>query len=624
MRIFSAMFVILLLVVGAVAQEFSLNAPDTVGMRDSFEVQWTAPQAKGGQIEIRPVGENAGRVAYAYTNKNPQLIEAPEAPGDYVIVLKFESEDRVSRPLRVEPATATLSAVNEADAGATVTVTWQGPDNRSDNVTFALPGGPPIRGASYAYVSNSKDGTVTISTPQDAATYDIIYLSGKTVLARTPITVGGIAATLAFPAEVAAGSGLSVTFEGPDNEGDFITFALRGGDPIRPASYAYTAQAGEAGISLRAFEETGSYDIVYISGSRVIGRGPVEIVPVAMDLQAAEEVPALLTFETNWQGQGNLGDLIYLAEPGQSQSDLDSYIDPLVGTVAMAAPQMPGNYELVYITKGGKELARRPIIVTPAPVDPGQIEVLLTPGAGLGPTDAIEVILDASGSMLQRQNGERRIEIAKKTLSDLVTNTIPGGTGFALRVFGNREADACRTDLEIALGPHDAAKATAVIAGITAVNLAKTPIARSIALTASDLAGVSGSRVLILITDGEETCEGDPGQAIESLRAGGWDIRVNIVGYAIEDENLARTFQSWAAAGGGDYFDAADADQLSAALRRATAAPFEIVTKNGDFVGAGLAGDKPLSLPAGSYLVRIGGKELAAEVKPRERTRITP
>lgn len=269
----------------------------------------------------------------------------------------------------------------------------------------------------------------------------------------------------------------------------------------------------------------------------MIGRSPLEIVPVAMDLHADDDVPALLTFETQWLGQGNLGDLIYLAEPGQSQSDLYSYIDPLVKMVAMAAPQMPGNYELVYITKGSKELARRPISVTPAPVDPGQIEVLLTPGTGLGPNDAVEVILDASGSMLQRQNGERRIEIAKSTLSDLVANTIPGGTGFALRVFGNREADACHTDLEIALGPHDAAKATSVIAGITAVNLAKTPIAQSIAFTASDLADVSGSRVLILITDGEETCEGNPGQAIEALRAGGWDIRVNIVGYAIDDKN---------------------------------------------------------------------------------------
>ena len=226
--------------------------------------------------------------------------------------------------------------------------------------------------------------------------------------------------------------------------------------------------------------------------------------------------------------------------------------------------------------------------------------------------------------MLQRQNGERRIEIARRTLARLVADTIPAGTGFALRVFGNREADACRTDLEIPLGPLDVAAASAVINGITAVNLARTPIADSVALVPADLAGVGGSRMLILITDGEETCDGDPGQAIEALRAGGLDVRVNIVGYAIDDADLARTFQAWASAGGGAYFDAADGEQLGAALLRSTAAPFRIIDDKGMVVGAGLAGDAPLTLPAGVYTVRIGGKELSATVQPNLRTVVTP
>lgn len=624
MRALLAIFGILFLISSASAQEFALDAPGAVGMRDTIDVGWTAPQTKGGIIEIRPTGENARRVAYAYANKNPQPVEAPEAPGDYVLVFYFDGEDRVSQPLRVEPSTATLKAASKSDAGAAVIVIWVGPKNRNDHVTFALAGGAPIRGASYAYVGNSRDGTVNVKAPQDPASYDIVYVSGSTVLARIPITVGGIAATLAFPAKVPAGSGLTVTFEGPENNGDYITFAARDGEPIKPASYAYASQAKNGGVPLRAFEETGGYDIVYVSGRRVIGRGPIEIVPVAMEIDAPDEVPALLTFETKWRGQGNGGDLIFMVEPGQSQGRLYRYIDPSVDTVVMAAPVDEGHYELVYITRGGKELARRAITVTPAAVDPGQIEVLLMPGAGLGPDDAVEVILDASGSMLQRQDGERRIEIAKRTLSGLVTDTIPEGVGFAMRVFGNREADACRTDLEIALGPHDAGTATAVIGGINAVNLAKTPIAQSVSLATEDLAGVSGSRVLILITDGEETCDGDPGQAIEALRAGGWDIRINIIGYAIDDADLARTFESWAAAGGGEYFDAANGDQLSAALLRATAAPFEIVTEDGALVGAGLTGDEPLTVPAGAYIVHTGGKELAAEVKPRERTSVTP
>jgi hypothetical protein len=624
MRVFLAILGLVLLAGGASAQEFRLEAPDSVGMRDTIAVGWSAPQAKGGLIEIRPIGETVGRVAYAYTVKNPQPVEAPEAPGDYVMVLTFDGKDRVSRPLRVDPATATLNAAGAADAGAVVVVTWAGPNNRSDLVTFALAGGDPMRGAGYAYVGNSRDGTVTVQTPQDAGAYDIVYVSGKTVLARQPITVGGIAATLVFPAEVAAGASLTVGFDGPGNSGDLVTFAARDGDPISPASYAYTGNAQGAQVSLRAFEATGSYDIVYVSGGRVIGRAPIQIVPITMDIAAPDAVPALLTFATIWHGTGNQGDRIVMAAPGQSDGAPYAFIDPLVETVTMAAPSTEGRYDLVYITRGGKELARRAITVTPAPVDPGQIEVQFTPGAGFGPNDAVEIILDASGSMLQRQNGERRIEIAKRTLAGLVANTIPGGTGFALRVFGNRQADACRTDLEIPLGPLNAASATAVIGGINAVNLAKTPIAQSVSLVAADLAGVTGSRMLIVITDGEETCDGDPGQAIEALRAGGLDVRVNIVGYAIDDANLARTFRAWAAAGGGSYFDAADADQLGTALLRSTAAPFLVIDDKGMLVGAGLAGDAPLTLPAGTYAVRIGGSDVTAKVEPRLRTIVTP
>ena len=63
--------------------------------------------------------------------------------------------------------------------------------------------------------------------------------------------------------------------------------------------------------------------------------------------------------------------------------------------------------------------------------------------------DAVEVILDASGSMYQKLDGRFRYQIAKDVLDDLVATTIPEEIGFALRVFGNREPSTCRTDLEV-------------------------------------------------------------------------------------------------------------------------------------------------------------------------------
>lgn len=82
-----------------------------------------------------------------------------------------------------------------------------------------------------------------------------------------------------------------------------------------------------------------------------------------------------------------------------------------------------------------------------------------------------------------------------------------------------------------------------------------------------DLSEVTGDRIVVLVTDGEETCEGDPALAIKGLRAQGLDVRVNIVGYAIDDDALRDTFESWAVLGRGQHLNAPDAGQLAAAVR---------------------------------------------------------
>jgi hypothetical protein len=102
-----------------------------------------------------------------------------------------------------------------------------------------------------------------------------------------------------------------------------------------------------------------------------------------------------------------------------------------------------------------------------------------TKGSRGGADNAVEIILDASGSMLQRIGSERRIDIAKRTLRSLVSATIPAGTPFALRVFG-READSCQSDLDIPLGPLDVASANAQLAALEAKANAKTPIGASL------------------------------------------------------------------------------------------------------------------------------------------------
>lgn len=220
---------------------------------------------------------------------------------------------------------------------------------------------------------------------------------------------------------------------------------------------------------------------------------------------------------------------------------------------------------------------------------------------------AVELILDASGSMLQQMDGGRRIDVAKDVLIDLTTNTLPEGTPLALRVFGHKESGTCRTDLEIPLQPLDPPALQSTLADITAQNLAKTPIADSLRLVADDLAGADENtqRTVVLVTDGEETCEGDPGAAIQFLKDEGIDVRVNIVGFAIADEVLKQQFRRWAELGGGQYFDATGAEELGESIERALRVPFRVRNSDGDVVAEGVVDGQPVEVPAGVYTVEV-------------------
>ncbi len=124
-----------------------------------------------------------------------------------------------------------------------------------------------------------------------------------------------------------------------------------------------------------------------------------------------------------------------------------------------------------------------------------------------------------------------------------------------------------------------------------------------------DLASVKGERLVVLLTDGEETCDGDPAAEIEKLQKAGLGVRVSIVGFAIDEPNLAVTFKQWAKAGNGAFFEANDAAGLSNALAQAMRPGFEVVDAKGQVVAEGVASSDPVKVMPGSYSVRLKGQK---------------
>jgi len=262
---------------------------------------------------------------------------------------------------------------------------------------------------------------------------------------------------------------------------------------------------------------------------------------------------------------------------------------------------------------------------TPPP--PGRLSVQLEESAA-GAADAaagrsVELVLDASGSMLSRMGGKRRIDAAKEVLAELGGSLLPEGTTLALRAFGHRRGLGCKSELVLPPAPLERAGFLAAVGKLTAISNAKTALAEAIRNAGADLAATEGSRLIVLVTDGDETCGGDPAAEVAALAAQGIDVRLNVVGFAVAEAGLREKLEAWAAAGGGAYFDAADQAALAAALHGAVGRPLAVYDAAGAEVARGLVGGAPLELPAGRYRVRIGEAEYEAEVPPGEEIVLT-
>jgi hypothetical protein len=187
----------------------------------------------------------------------------------------------------------------------------------------------------------------------------------------------------------------------------------------------------------------------------------------------------------------------------------------------------------------------------------------------------VALILDASGSMNAAlpRIGKTKLAVAKEVMAEVIPQ-IPAEVHGALWIYGHRypqePKDKSCQDIErvFSLGPVDATAYVAQVNAITAIGY--TPIADSIEQAAQDLpAGDFNS--IVLVSDGEETCGGDPCALAEALKASDATVIVHVVGYAVED--VARQqLQCIAQVSGGTYHDAEDATELLQALADAMGA----------------------------------------------------
>ena len=149
---------------------------------------------------------------------------------------------------------------------------------------------------------------------------------------------------------------------------------------------------------------------------------------------------------------------------------------------------------------------------------------------------AVLLILDASGSMNAKlPNGETRIAVAQRAVKG-VASFIPDEAQLSLRLYGAQSPKAeknCEdTNLAVSFGPAGASGDAIAATVDAAVAQGYTPIAFTLEQAANDFPADAKERVIVLVSDGKETCEGDPVVAAKALAAKG--ITVHTVGFIVD------------------------------------------------------------------------------------------
>jgi len=175
-------------------------------------------------------------------------------------------------------------------------------------------------------------------------------------------------------------------------------------------------------------------------------------------------------------------------------------------------------------------------------------------------------IIDASGSMWGQIDGKPKITIAKDVLGKLVAE-IPEGNRIGLIAYGHRRKGDCN-DVEtlVRLGGNNKQSVLNAVQGLNAKG--KTPLTKSVNQAIDMLRTEKSDSTVVLVSDGIESCGGDPCAAVKAARASGVDFVLHTVGFGLSKKESAQ-LQCMARAGGGEYFQANNADELLKSTRKA-------------------------------------------------------
>ena len=195
------------------------------------------------------------------------------------------------------------------------------------------------------------------------------------------------------------------------------------------------------------------------------------------------------------------------------------------------------------------------------------------------------IVFDGSGSMAESGFNlldEPRIYSARRAVRDAIPRVAPfRRLGLVIYGPGNQE-DCVNVDLRFAPIKNAGTRILAEIDALTPDG--KTPLTAAVKRAADVLDYRQKPGVVVLVTDGKETCQGQPCQLAAQLAADGLDLTVHVIGFKVRGEHFdwgkrGDYMQATSVAScmadrtGGRYFSAETAADLAKALMQALGCP---------------------------------------------------
>ncbi|GAA2327569.1 VWA domain-containing protein [Streptomyces kunmingensis] len=189
--------------------------------------------------------------------------------------------------------------------------------------------------------------------------------------------------------------------------------------------------------------------------------------------------------------------------------------------------------------------------------------------AGDAPAPKVELVLDVSGSMRARDiDGDSRMAAAKQAFNEVLDAT-PEEVQLGIRTLGadypgeDRKTGCKDTAQLYPVGPLDRTDAKTAVATLSPTGW--TPIGPALLKAADDLdkGEAGGTRRIVLISDGEDTCQPlDPCEVAREIAAKGIGLTIDTLGLVADAKTRAQ-LSCIADATGGTYTSVRHKDELT-------------------------------------------------------------